>query len=104
MQRVAFKMHPLPGNMLEYQKRHAEIWPELVILLKEAGIAGYCIFIDEETNVLFGSYAIESPKAAVALAGRAVMQQWWKYMADIMITNSDLSQVSVPLKELFYLS
>ena len=42
-----------PGQRELYQKRHDEIWPELVDLLKDAGISDYSIFLDEETSTLF---------------------------------------------------
>jgi L-rhamnose mutarotase len=35
MQQLAFEMKLMKGCEIEYQKRHAEIWPELVDLLKE---------------------------------------------------------------------
>ena len=54
MQKYAFKMHLNPGCRDEYQRRHDEIWPELVDLLKEAGISDYSIHLDPETNNLFG--------------------------------------------------
>ena len=38
----------------EYRRRHDEIWPELVALLKEAGVSDYSIHLDRETNTLFG--------------------------------------------------
>src|SRR4029079_6975133 len=60
--RVAFKMKLFPGFEAEYKKRHDEIWPELVQLLKEAGISDYSIFLDEETNSLFGVLKITDPK------------------------------------------
>ena len=54
MDRVAFKMKLFPGFKEEYQKRHDEIWPELVALLKQTGISEYSIFLDEESSSLFG--------------------------------------------------
>lgn len=51
--RFGFKMKMYPGFKEEYRKRHAEIWPELVRLLKNEGIGNYSIFLDEETNTLF---------------------------------------------------
>jgi L-rhamnose mutarotase len=53
MERIAFKMYLNEGQKEEYKKRHAEIWPELKQLLKEAGISEYSIFFDDETNTLF---------------------------------------------------
>ena len=38
MERYAFKMRLNPGMRAEYIKRHDEIWPELVSLLREAGV------------------------------------------------------------------
>ena len=42
------------GEAEAYQKRHDEIWPELVDLLHDAGISDYSIFLDEETHNLLG--------------------------------------------------
>src|SRR5271165_6095115 len=104
MTRFAFKMKLFPGFADEYKKRHDEIWPGLVELLKEAGISDYSIFIDEETNSLFGVLKAESLESIDDLAANPVMQQWWQFMSDIMETNSDKSPLSIPLKEVFYLA
>ncbi|HTV67700.1 MAG TPA: L-rhamnose mutarotase, partial [Rhizobiaceae bacterium] len=53
-EKYAFKMKLNPGMKAEYKKRHDEIFPELVALLKDAGVSDYSIHIDEETNTLFG--------------------------------------------------
>lgn len=92
-----------PGKEEEYKKRHDEIWPDLVQLLKQTGISEYSIFLDPNTNSLFGVLKAEDPKALDDLPQHEVMQRWWKYMGDIMEANPDNSPVSVPLKEVFYL-
>ena len=53
-EKYAFRMKLNPGMKAEYSKRHDAIWPELVALLKEAGVSDYSIHLDEETNMLFG--------------------------------------------------
>lgn len=53
MEKFAFKMRLNPGQKEEYKRRHHEIWPELIALLKEAGISDYSIFLDDESEVLF---------------------------------------------------
>ena len=103
MERIAFKMKLFPGFEAEYIKRHDEIWPDLQQLLKQSGISEYSIFLDEETNSLFGVLNITDAKNIDDLPHHEVMQRWWKYMADIMESNPDHSPVSVPLKEVFYL-
>jgi L-rhamnose mutarotase len=103
MQRVAFKMYLKKGFEEEYKKRHDEIWPELSQLLAEAGISDYSIFLDSETNTLFAVHKLASASSnSQDLGANAIVQQWWRYMADIMETNPDSSPVSVPLKEVFY--
>ncbi|RYZ48200.1 MAG: L-rhamnose mutarotase [Chitinophagaceae bacterium] len=101
--RVAFKMKLFPGKEAEYKKRHDEIWPELSLLLKEKGISDYSIFLDRETNALFGVLTITDSQNMDTLPQHEVMQRWWAYMADIMESNPDHSPVSIPLDEVFYL-
>jgi len=101
--RIAFKMQLFPGFEAEYKKRHDESWPELKQLLKESGISDYSIFLDSETNSLFGVMKSEDPAKLVDLPSTLVMQKWWKYMADIMETNVDNSPVQISLEEVFYL-
>jgi L-rhamnose mutarotase len=103
MPRVAFKMKLFKGCEEEYKRRHDELWPELKTLLKGSGIKDYSIFLDEETNVLFGYLNIEHATKLDDLPREPVMQKWWAYMKDIMETNEDNSPVNIPLKEVFYL-
>ena len=103
MKRFGFKMKLNPGFKEEYRKRHGEIWPELVKLLKDAGIRNYSIFFDEETNILFGYQEQAGQKSSQDLGTTEIVRKWWKYMADIMETNPDNSPVSIPLEQVFYL-
>ncbi len=103
MSRLAFTMKLRPGYANEYQKRHDQIWPELISLLKDSGISQYSIFLDEKTNVLFGALTVAKQENMDKLPDFPVMQRWWKYMSDIMESNPDRSPVSIHLKEVFYL-
>jgi len=103
MQRVAFKMKLFKGSEEEYKRRHDALWPELKTLLKQAGIKDYSIFLDEETNALFGYLTISNIAQLDELPKHPVMQKWWAYMKDIMETNEDNSPVNISLKEVFYL-
>ena len=104
MQRVAFKMKLFKGKEDEYKKRHDAIWEELKELLKQTGISDYSIFLDTETNVLFGVLKIEDPMKLDELPNQPIMKKWWSYMKDIMETNEDNSPVSIRMSEVFYLS
>lgn len=103
MQRVASIMKLLPGNEEEYERRHREIWPDLVALLKEKGIHNYSIFLDKNTSQLFAFLKSEDEVLRLSLAGEEIMKKWWFYMKDIMETNEDNSPVATPLQEVFFL-
>ena len=87
----------------EYKKRHDNLWPELKELLRKSGVSEYSIYLDENTNTLFGVMQVEDPAVFENLPEHPVMKKWWAYMRDIMDTNPDNSPVSIPLKEVFYL-
>ncbi len=103
MHRLAFKMKLHEGQGAEYKRRHDALWPELRDLLKNTGISNYSIFLDEETNILFGVLNVDEATALDDLPKNPVMRKWWTYMKDLMVCNSDHSPVSVLLKEVFYL-
>ena len=103
MEKYAFKMQLNPGMEAEYKRRHDEIWPELVVLLKEAGISDYSIHLDPETLILFGVLWRRADHTMDALPAHPVMQRWWAHMADIMQTHADHAPVAVPLIPMFHL-
>jgi L-rhamnose mutarotase len=103
MEKYAFKMQLTPGCRDEYQRRHDEIWPELVTLLKDAGISDYSIHLDEETGILFGVLWRNDDHKMESLPGHAIMQKWWAHMADIMETKPDNEPVAVPLIPVFHM-
>ena len=103
MEKVAFRMTLNPGCEAEYKKRHDEIWPELVSLLKQAGISDYSIHLDRETRALFGVLWRLKDHKMDALPLEPVMQKWWAYMADIMEAKADNEPVAVPLETVFHM-
>jgi L-rhamnose mutarotase len=92
-----------PGTAEEYKKRHDEIWPEIVQLLKKTGISEYSIFLDEDTNTLFAFQKQSGGASSQDLGSEPIVRKWWDYMADIMVTNPDNSPVTIPLREVFYM-
>ena len=98
-----FKMRLYPGMEAEYQRRHDALWPEMKDMIHAFGGKNYTIFLDRETNTLFGYIEIESEEKWVKSAETAICQKWWAYMADIMDTNPDNSPVSIDLAKVFHL-
>lgn len=103
MTNVGFKMYLKPGMEEEYRKRHNAIWPELVELLHRQGVSDYTIFLDRETNTLFGVQKTEGGADSQKQGVGGIVQKWWDYMADLMDTNADNSPVTVHLDEVFHM-
>ena len=57
MEKYAWRGRIVDGSLEEYKKRHDEIWPEMVEVLKKAGICNYTIWFNN--NELFGYYECE---------------------------------------------
>jgi L-rhamnose mutarotase len=98
-----FKMKLNNDQENEYIKRHNALWPEMIDMIHEHGGKNYTIFLDVETNILFGYIEIEDEVLWSKSADTAINRKWWDYMADIMETNSDHSPVSVDLHTVFHL-
>jgi L-rhamnose mutarotase len=103
MEKFAFRMRLNPGMEAEYRKRHDEIWPELVDLLKAAGVEDYSIHLDRETGHLFGVLWRREDHGMADLPLHPVMQRWWAYMADLMEVKADNEPVVVPLVTVFHM-
>ena len=99
MEKYAWKAILKEGKREEYIRRHDEIWPELVEVLKNAGIENYSIWLCG--NELFGYY--ECAKG-IEFAGRTqaqspVVDKWNEFMADVMDMPIDEKTGAQPLLE-----
>ena len=102
MIRKACLMKVFANCHAEYKKRHDEIWPEMVQMLKEHGAHHYSIYLDPTSNTLFAYLEIEDEERWNKSAQTQICQKWWDYMKDVMETNPDNSPTIVDLQEVFY--
>ncbi len=103
MNRVAFKMKLKPGVAEEYKRRHDEIWPELVWLLRQAGISDYTICLDVDTHTLFALQTQSDLNLSQTLPDHPIMRRWWSYMKDLMECQDDGRPLEWPLVEMFHM-
>ena len=102
MEIYAWKAMIIECKLSEYQRRHNEIWPEMLEVLKKAGIKNYTIW--NTGNELFGYYECEK---GVEFAARVqkespVVERWNKYMKDVMVMETDPDTgVQPQLKKIF---
>ena len=99
MGKYAWSAKIVPGMKEEYKKRHDEIWPELVELLRAAGIKNYTIW--NVGDQLFGYY--ECTKgikfAADMQKNSPIVAKWDEYMKDVLIMEMDENTGAQPLLE-----
>ena len=98
-----FKMKLHEGMEREYARRHNMLWPQMKESIHSHGGHNYSIYLDRETNILFGTIEIESEEEWAKQADDPINREWWDFMADIMDTNPDNSPVSKDLGLVFHL-
>lgn len=103
MIRKSFKMKLYEGMAEEYERRHNLLWPEMKDMIHAHGGHNYSIWLDTETNVLYGYIEIEDEELWAKSADTPINRKWWDFMADIMDTNPDNSPVCTDLKKVFVL-
>ena len=104
MEKYAWKGLIAPGMIEEYIRRHNEIWPEMIEVLKEAGIVNYTIW--NVGNDVFGYYECEkgADYAARVQAESPIVDRWNEYMKDVLIMEMDPITGAQPLlKKVFEL-
>jgi L-rhamnose mutarotase len=101
--RKAFRLSVHPGCEAEYERRHRPIWDELERILIRHGVQIYSIFIDSQTNDLFGYVELEDEARWAAIGQTDVCRRWWRHMREIMPSNPDDSPISRELREVFHI-
>ena len=102
MERFAWKGRIKPGMQEEYKRRHDEIWPEMLELLKAAGIRNYTIWSDGRD--VFGYYECENGIAFAekTQAESPVVDRWNDYMEDVLDLVMDPETGAQPKLQLMF--
>lgn len=104
MERFAWMGRIKPGMQQEYKRRHDAIWPEMVEVLRAAGIRNYTIWSDGDR--LFGYYECEKGIAFAekTQAESPVVDRWNEYMQDVLELEMDPVTGAQPkLERMFFL-
>ena len=91
MERVCFTFQIKPGSEDEYKRRHDEIWPELVVAIRESGFTNYTLF---RRGVQVIAYAECVPDVATAfgkIGSYDVNARWSAWFEDVIeqLTDED---------------
>lgn len=104
MQRVAFMLRLKNGAGPAYDEAHKAVWPEMLDLLKRAGISEYSIYRRDELLML--AMRVEDFEATWSrIENDPVNLRWQKAMSEYFATVEGLRQGErfPMMEEVFYL-
>lgn len=104
LRRWAFILRLRPGAAEAYDKAHAEVWPEMLALLKSAGIREYSIFRRDE--LLFLTFrAVDFETTWKQLENHPVNLRWQAAMTPYFAPHEGLrpGERFPMMEEVFYL-
>lgn len=89
MQRACFTFEIYPGQEAVYQRRHDEIWPEMVNDIREAGLRNYSLFRRGTQVVGYVECHPDIPTAFARMGQSEANARWAKWFQDVIVTLTD---------------
>ena len=80
MQRMGFIIGLHPEKVAEYKRLHADVWPDVLEMIKACNISNYSIYLREPENIMFGYYEYHGTDHDADMAKMAAdptTQKWW---------------------------
>ncbi len=102
MERYCFVMAIAPGTEQEYERRHDEIWPDLVRTLQDAGVTNYTLFRSGTQVVGYAECVPDASTAWTNVASSDANDRWQEWFADIIVSRSD-GGTDLPFREIWHL-
>ena len=92
MERVCFLARVRPERLDEYRERHEQVWPEMLVALREAGWGNYTLFLAED-GLLIGYLETDDYQAALGrMAQTDVNERWQAEMTPYFAGAGEASQ------------
>jgi L-rhamnose mutarotase len=88
MERVCFLGRIRPERLDEYRERHAQVWPDMLAALREAGWGNYTLFLTDD-GLLVGYLETQDYQAALRrMAQTDINSRWQEEMAPYFAERS----------------
>jgi L-rhamnose mutarotase len=103
MERVCFLARVRPERLDEYRRRHAEVWPEMLAALTEAGWTNYSLFLADD-GLLVGYLETPDYQGALdAMSATEVNGRWQAQMTEFFVADGPPDQSFTRVGEVFHL-
>ena len=103
MQRTCFLMEIIPGQEAEYQRRHDEIWPELVTALQDAGVRNYSLFRRGTTVIAYAECHPDATTAFGRVGETEVNARWAEWFTSVLARHTDEDGSLIEASEVWHL-
>ncbi|MEJ3743679.1 L-rhamnose mutarotase [Actinomycetes bacterium KLBMP 9797] len=77
MRRVCFILRVKPDRLAEYRERHAAVWPEMLVALRDTGWHDYSLFLHDD-GLLVGYFRTDDLDASLAAMARTDVNARWQ--------------------------
>lgn len=106
MQRICFRLRVRPDRLEEYERGHAEVWPEMLAALSAAGWRNYSLFLGEDGELVGYLECDDFEAALAAMARTEVNWRWQAEMAPFFdgLGEQHADRAISPLREIFHLA
>ena len=101
MARVAWTGRLRPDKIDEYVMAHANVWPDMLAMIKDAGVRNYSIYLFGDR--VFGYYECDDPAAAQAYQAAAEVTVRWNAAMAPLFAEEVATEGLVNLPEIFRL-
>lgn len=103
MTRYCFTSQVDPRHLDRYRERHAAVWPELLIALRDAGWRNYSLFLRED-GLLIGFFeAVDRDLAQARVAATEVNARWQREMSALFDAEGAPDEGFAYVSEVFHL-
>jgi len=103
MERITFRLQLNDSVKEEYEKRHNPIWQELEEQFLDNGVDEYSIFIDDETNELFGVIKVKSKEHWNKIVESEIVAKWREHMKSFYESDENGVPKIRRMREVFHI-
>jgi L-rhamnose mutarotase len=102
-ERGMFSLVVAPERIAEYDRRHADPWPEMVAALDAAGFHNYSGFRRASHVVYYGEFYPDMATAGAAIGATEVNRRWSESFSGIITTITDEEGALITAREVLHL-
>lgn len=103
-ERICFLMHLEEGMETEYERRHRELWPEMLAALEHAGYTNYTLFRNGDVVVGYAECRPDAATVTARMAADPVTDRWNESFMGIIQSANPTGNYVVALAEIWHIN